>query len=248
MYMKRLSVWTLANNAQALADQTESGHIEVMYMDQTVAQLWENSTAAREELPDQPVLVRRGIALGRIALQGQLPIMCSMAGRLLCLKWRCSTESFVWSLCYSHASTFSMQNSFATSPGRGVSKPQHSHIKRSPLTFVFVKRRKRQQFRVQSKYCVMHDTLIGCDFLLLSVPCVSRTNCCFVLGYLRALACLHLHCSQRPKPAQTSCCHCLTYMSGSASTASKFCNRLHLIRPVSSCGSVLAFQSRKNIP
>lgn len=92
LYMKKLADWMVSNNAQALSGHTETGHIDVMYMDQTVAQLWENCTAGREEFPDQPVLVRRGIALGRTALHGQLPIMCSLAGDCPFILLRLSTH------------------------------------------------------------------------------------------------------------------------------------------------------------
>ena len=47
-----------------------------------MAQLWEKSLAALEEMPDQPTLVRRAVALGRIQLAGQVPVMCSLAGEL----------------------------------------------------------------------------------------------------------------------------------------------------------------------
>lgn len=100
LYMKKLADWMVSNNAQALSGHTETGHIDVMYMDQTVAQLWENSAAGREEFPDQPVLVRRGIALGRTALHGQLPIMCSLAGQCpSCVPNSAVAAVFVWQCC-----------------------------------------------------------------------------------------------------------------------------------------------------
>ena len=59
-----------------------AGSIEAKFADERVAQLWEKSLAALEEMPDQPTLVRRAVALGRIQLAGQVPIMCSLAGEL----------------------------------------------------------------------------------------------------------------------------------------------------------------------
>ena len=57
-----------------------AGSIEAKFADERVAQLWEKSLAALEEMPDQPTLVRRAVALGRIQLAGQVPVMCSLAG------------------------------------------------------------------------------------------------------------------------------------------------------------------------
>ena len=59
-----------------------AGSIEAKFADERVAQLWEKSLAALEEMPDQPTLVRRAVALGRIQLAGQVPVMCSLAGEL----------------------------------------------------------------------------------------------------------------------------------------------------------------------
>ena len=68
--------------ATALSKQSDSGRIEIKWADQSVAQVWENSVAAKEELTDQPVLVRRAVAVGRTAIFGQLPILCSLAGSI----------------------------------------------------------------------------------------------------------------------------------------------------------------------
>ena len=70
----------LKDSAKVLTGRSETGTILVKFADQTVAQLWENSLAAKEELTDQPVLVRRGVAMARIAIQGQLAVLCSLAG------------------------------------------------------------------------------------------------------------------------------------------------------------------------
>lgn len=80
----------LKDNARVLTGRTERGKIDANFVDQTVAQLWENSTAAREELTDQPVLVRRAVAIARIAIQGQLPVLCSLGGMLQCCCHRCA--------------------------------------------------------------------------------------------------------------------------------------------------------------
>ncbi|KAL3162429.1 hypothetical protein ABBQ32_010098 [Trebouxia sp. C0010 RCD-2024] len=79
-YVSALKDVVVSKNAQLLTSNSESGRIDIKWADQSVAQVWENSTAAKEELTDQPVLVRRAVAIGRTAIYGQLPILCSLAG------------------------------------------------------------------------------------------------------------------------------------------------------------------------
>lgn len=79
-YVSALKDVVVSKNAQLLTSNSESGRIDIKWADQSVAQVWENSTAAKEELADQPVLVRRAVAIGRTAIYGQLPILCSLAG------------------------------------------------------------------------------------------------------------------------------------------------------------------------
>ncbi len=73
----------LNDNAKVLTGRSESGTITAFLADQTIAQLWETSAAAREELTDQPPLVRRAVAMARAAISGTLPVLCSLAGRAL---------------------------------------------------------------------------------------------------------------------------------------------------------------------
>lgn len=82
-YVSALKDVVVSKNAQLLTSNSESGRIDIKWADQSVAQVWENSTAAKEELTDQPVLVRRAVAIGRTAIYGQLPILCSLAGEIL---------------------------------------------------------------------------------------------------------------------------------------------------------------------
>ena len=82
-YVSALKDEVESKNAQLLTSNSESGRIDIKWADQSVAQVWENSTAAKEELTDQPVLVRRAVAIGRTAIFGQLPILCSLAGEML---------------------------------------------------------------------------------------------------------------------------------------------------------------------
>ncbi|KAL0039173.1 hypothetical protein WJX77_010168 [Trebouxia sp. C0004] len=70
----------LNDNAKVLTGRSESGTITAFLADQTIAQLWETSAAAREELTDQPPLVRRAVAMARAAISGNLPVLCSLAG------------------------------------------------------------------------------------------------------------------------------------------------------------------------
>ena len=81
-YVSALKDVVVSKNAQLLTSNSESGRIDIKWADQSVAQAWENSTAAKEELIDQPVLVRRAVAIGRAAIYGQLPILCSLAGKI----------------------------------------------------------------------------------------------------------------------------------------------------------------------
>lgn len=81
-YVSALKDVVVSKNAQLLTSNSESGRIDIKWADQSVAQAWENSTAAKEELTDQPVLVRRAVAVGRAAIYGQLPILCSLAGKI----------------------------------------------------------------------------------------------------------------------------------------------------------------------
>ena len=81
-YVSALKDVVVSKNAQLLTSNSESGRIDIKWADQSVAQAWENSTAAKEELTDQPVLVRRAVAIGRAAIYGQLPILCSLAGKI----------------------------------------------------------------------------------------------------------------------------------------------------------------------
>ena len=79
-YLEVVQDYILKDNARVLTGRSETGTISVKFFDQTVAQLWENSVAAKEELTDQPVLVRRAVAMARVAIQGPLPVLCSLAG------------------------------------------------------------------------------------------------------------------------------------------------------------------------
>ena len=79
-YLEVVQGHILKESARVLTGRSETGTISVKYFGQTVAQLWENSIAAKEELTDQPVLVRRAVAMARIAIQGPLPVLCSLAG------------------------------------------------------------------------------------------------------------------------------------------------------------------------
>ena len=81
-YVSALKDVVVSKNAQLLTSNSDSGRIDIKWADQSVAQAWENSTAAKEELTDQPVLVRRAVAIGRTAIYGQLPILCSLAGKI----------------------------------------------------------------------------------------------------------------------------------------------------------------------
>lgn len=83
-YLHSLTGSILREKAQVLSGRSETGHISVKFVDQSVAQLWETSVAAKEELTDQPPLVRRAVAIARSAIQGQLPVICSLAGTHLC--------------------------------------------------------------------------------------------------------------------------------------------------------------------
>ena len=80
-YLQSLLGSILKDSAKVLTGRSERGTIDIKFAEQTVAQLWENSTAAREELTDQPPLVRRAVAVGRAAIHGQLPVLCSLAGK-----------------------------------------------------------------------------------------------------------------------------------------------------------------------
>ncbi len=71
----------LNDNAKVLTGRSESGTITAFLADQSIAQLWETSAAAREELTDQPPLVRRAVAMARAAISGNLPVLSSLAGR-----------------------------------------------------------------------------------------------------------------------------------------------------------------------
>ena len=79
-YMSALHDNIVSSDAEALTKLSETGRLDVKWADQAVAQVWENSIAAKEELTDQPVLVRRAVAIGRAAIYGQIPILCSLAG------------------------------------------------------------------------------------------------------------------------------------------------------------------------
>ena len=79
-YVSLLSDSVLAEEAKLLAGSSDTGHIDIKWADQAIAQVWENSAAAKEELTDQPVLVRRAVAIGRAAIYGQIPVLCSLAG------------------------------------------------------------------------------------------------------------------------------------------------------------------------
>jgi transcription elongation factor SPT6 len=53
----------------------------VRFSDERLAALWESSLAAKEEMPEQPPLIRRAVALGRLALD-PLAVLASLCGRV----------------------------------------------------------------------------------------------------------------------------------------------------------------------
>lgn len=48
---------------QILTSGHDTGTIEILYSEETLAELWANSAAAREEFPDHPDVVRRAVSL-----------------------------------------------------------------------------------------------------------------------------------------------------------------------------------------
>lgn len=53
----------------------------MQYLDEVVAGVWADCSAAREEMGDQPASVRRAVALGRCLLE-PLPVLASLCGEL----------------------------------------------------------------------------------------------------------------------------------------------------------------------
>lgn len=48
---------------QILTSGHDTGTIEITYMEETLAELWANSAAAKEEFPDHPDVARRAVSL-----------------------------------------------------------------------------------------------------------------------------------------------------------------------------------------
>jgi len=55
------------------------GRLDVQNADQALAEAWDNSAAAREELGEQPGMIRRAIGLGR-SLLDPLPVLAALCG------------------------------------------------------------------------------------------------------------------------------------------------------------------------
>ncbi|GAX85636.1 hypothetical protein CEUSTIGMA_g13051.t1 [Chlamydomonas eustigma] len=66
-------------HARDIRERLETRVVEVRYADERLAALWESCRAAKEEFPEQPVHVRRAIALGRLA-QDPLAVLAQLAG------------------------------------------------------------------------------------------------------------------------------------------------------------------------
>jgi len=58
------------------------GRLDVQNADQALAEAWDNSAAAREELGEQPGMIRRAIGLGR-SLLDPLPVLAALCGASL---------------------------------------------------------------------------------------------------------------------------------------------------------------------
>ena len=56
-----------------------AGRLDVQNADQALAEAWDNSAAAREELGEQPGMIRRAIGLGR-SLLDPLPVLAALCG------------------------------------------------------------------------------------------------------------------------------------------------------------------------
>lgn len=69
---------TLAFKCRFIQD-LESRNIDVIHADERIAALWENCRAAQEEFPEQSTIVRRAIALGRLALD-PLAVLAQLCG------------------------------------------------------------------------------------------------------------------------------------------------------------------------
>lgn len=57
------------------------GNMEVVFAQESVAVLWENSDAAKAELPDHLGIVRRAVALGRTLID-PLAVLASLRGTI----------------------------------------------------------------------------------------------------------------------------------------------------------------------
>lgn len=57
----------LTTNPQFLT-RSETGDMDIVYVDDSLATLWENSAAARQELADQPLIVRKAVCPWTVAL------------------------------------------------------------------------------------------------------------------------------------------------------------------------------------
>ncbi|KAG1668310.1 hypothetical protein FOA52_011207 [Chlamydomonas sp. UWO 241] len=77
--MSRLCRYFQEEQPRFLLERLECSEIGLTYVDERLAQLWENCRAARDEFPEQPPHVRRAIALGRLSLD-PLPVLAQLAG------------------------------------------------------------------------------------------------------------------------------------------------------------------------
>ena len=66
---------------QILTSYHDTGTIEITYMEETLAELWANSAAAREEFPEHPDVVRRAVrpSIYIDACQTRLGSLCMIA-------------------------------------------------------------------------------------------------------------------------------------------------------------------------
>ena len=63
MQHQQLVIELLYLIVQILTSGHDTGTIEITYMEETLAELWANSAAAKEEFPDHPDVVRRAVSL-----------------------------------------------------------------------------------------------------------------------------------------------------------------------------------------